>query len=164
MIRNLRELFSIFLFAIFLCFSIAPQAVAEVEWSDTTPKLNLTHIFHGEINRHGKPVGLHVAPNESAASKRRLQKILSGPNRTGVYTANVQIFDTAQQKWKTKFSSLFPDYMTRQQIIGSILNAISHNFLGSGAKWRGPSGHGFFIEGYIRNDRVNTAYPIYARD
>ncbi len=31
-------------------------------WSRTSPPINLTHIFEGEINKRGKPVGYHARP------------------------------------------------------------------------------------------------------
>ena len=134
-------------------------------WSETTPSLNLTHIFEGEINRHGKPVGFHVAPKEPMGANARIKKILSKPNKAGVYTAIVEIYDARENRWKEKFSSFFPDDFSRQQIIDSILFAIANNRLPSGARWRGPSGHGFLIEGYRFGDGdVNTAYPLYVAD
>ncbi len=141
------------------------EAPARGFWSETKPSLNLTHIFDGEINRHGKPVGFHVAPREPIGATSRIKKIMSGPNRVGVYTAMVEIFDPDERRWKEKFSSFFPDDFSRQQIISSILFAHSNNRLPEGSRWRGPSGHGFLIEGYrFGNGDINTAYPLYVAD
>ncbi|WP_293951224.1 EndoU domain-containing protein [Sneathiella sp.] len=134
-------------------------------WSKTKPTINLTHIFEGEINRSGKPVGFHVAPKEPMGAKSRIRKVMSGPNRAGVYTAMVEIYDPGERRWKEKFSSFFPDDFSRQQVIDSILFALANNMLPKGARWRGPSGHGFLIEGYrYSSGDVNTAYPLYVAD
>ncbi len=141
------------------------EAPARGLWSESTPSLNLTHIFDGEINRHGKPVGFHVAPKEPLGAKSRIKEVLSGPNKAGIYTATVEIYDPAERRWKEKFSSFFPDDFSRDQVIQSILFAIANNMLPQGARWRGPSGHGFLIEGYrFGNGDVNTAYPLYVAD
>jgi hypothetical protein len=134
-------------------------------WSETTPSLNLKHIFDGEINRHGKPVGFHVAPKEPMGATSRIRHILSGPNRAGVYTAMVEIYDPSERRWKEKFSSFFPDDFSREQVIDSILFALANNRLPEGSRWRGPSGYGFMIEGYrFGNGDINTAYPLYVED
>ncbi|WP_373086803.1 EndoU domain-containing protein [Sneathiella sp.] len=141
------------------------NAISTSQRPDTEPSINLSHIFDGEINRHGKPVGLHVAPAAADSAHAQLKKILSGPNRVGVYTAIVRIFDPNELKWKEKFSSIFPDRLSRQEIIAAILNAVSRKPVASGAKWRGPSGRGFMIEGYQSKDgTINTAYPLYVAD
>ncbi|MEX1034392.1 MAG: EndoU domain-containing protein [Sneathiella sp.] len=133
--------------------------------SIASPALNLPHIFDGEINSRGKPVGFHVAPRESTNPHARIKNILSGPNQVGVYTATVEIYDPEEKRWKEKFSSFFPDNLTKEEVIDSILFAISNNELQKGARWRGRSGHGFLIEGYrAPNGYVNTAYPLYVAD
>jgi Bacterial EndoU nuclease len=134
-------------------------------WSQTNPKLNITHIFEGEINRRGKPVGFHVPPPRQGYPRSRVKKILSGPNTSGVTTAIVEIYDPLEKRWKDKFSSLFPISLSRQQIINAILRAASRNELSDGSKWRGKSGYGFYIEGYRYKDgAINTAYPLYVAD
>lgn len=148
---------------------LLPQFSADSEarsqWSKTRPSLNLTHIFEGEINRSGKPVGFHVAPKEPLGAKSRITRRMSGPNRAGVYTAMVEIYDPVERRWKEKFSSFFPDHFSRQQVIDSILYAAANNMLPGGSRWRGPSGHGFLIEGYrYNNGDINTAYPLYVAD
>ncbi|MDF2367991.1 EndoU domain-containing protein [Sneathiella sp.] len=144
---------------------LSNEAPARGFWTETSPSLNLTHIFDGEINRHGKPVGFHVAPKEPMGATSRIKHILSGPNHAGVYTAMVEIYDSDDRRWKEKFSSFFPDDFSRQQVVDSILFAHSNNRLPEGSRWRGPSGHGFLIEGYrFGNGDINTAYPLYAKD
>ena len=159
------------LLALFGClavlYAVTPlffnDETARSSWSETTPALNITHIFEGEINNRGKPVGLHVVPKDRAHA--RIKKILSGPNQAGVFTAVVEIYDPIENAWKDKFSSFFPSDFSKKQIIKSILFALSNNMLSQGARWRGPSGHGFLIEGYhTQRGEVNTAYPLYVAD
>ena len=134
-------------------------------WSNTTPSINLAHIFKGQINKHGKPVGFHVAPRVIEPEGSHIKKVISGPNKAGVYTATVEIYDPQRKKWKEKFSSIYPNDLSKQQIIDSILNAYSHDMLSSDFKWRGPSGHGFLIEGYRnKTGAIETAYPVFIAD
>jgi len=132
-----------------------------VEWSATDPPVNTTHIFNGQINQRGKPVGFHARPGGRNPPAARVVRILDGPNRAGVYTADVEIRDGS--RWLGKNSTLYPDAMSREQVIAAVLNAFRSRSGGSGEKFRGPSGRGFTIEGYFQNGRINTAYPIFQR-
>ncbi|MEA2114376.1 MAG: EndoU domain-containing protein, partial [Thermodesulfobacteriota bacterium] len=68
------------------------------------------------------------------------------------------------RRWKEKFSTLFPDSMTRHQVIEAVLHAWKHRNTGSKTKWEGPAGTGFTIQGYLnRRGNINTAYPIYTK-
>jgi EndoU nuclease-like protein len=155
----------LFFVLIWAQFETSAPATSQSIWSDTDPTINVTHIFEGEINRRGKPVGFHVPPPENGYPQSRVKEILSGPNKSGVITAIVEIFDAREKRWKDKFSSLFPKRLSRQEIINAILKAASRSELGRGAKWRGRSGYGFYIEGYRYDDgAINTAYPLYVED
>ncbi len=135
------------------------------DWSNTTPAINLTHIFTGEINRHGKASGFHFRPNGQDLENARVKEVLSGPNASGVYTAIVEILDRKKGEWREKFSSLFPDKLKKSQLVSAILSAYRKNILTGSRKWRGPSGFGFLIEGYtLKDGRIITAYPIYKLD
>jgi hypothetical protein len=127
-------------------------------WSDTRPAINLTHIFAGEINRRGKPVGFHFRPNGVNPPGSGVVHIVDRPNRVGVYTAVVWI----GRRNQTKFSTLYPDRMTRQIVIEAILSAYRQGRR-RGERFSGPSGYGFTIEGYIQNGFISTAYPLYSR-
>ncbi|MCF8469059.1 MAG: EndoU domain-containing protein [Sneathiella sp.] len=166
--RPVKLLWVVTLLFLVSCTTNTGNAVADAtadEWSDTTPSINLTHIFKGQINKHGKPVGFHDASRVVEPDGSKIKKIVSGPNKAGVYTAIVEIYDPGEKKWKEKFSSFYPDDLSKQQIIEAILNAISHDMLQSSAKWRGPSGHGFMIEGYrTRTGAIATAYPVFIAD
>jgi hypothetical protein len=130
------------------------------EWSRTSPPVNMTHLFEGEINRRGKPVGFHSRPGGQDPENARVTRIVERPNRAGVYTAEVEI--RSNSGWLAKRSTLYPDRMDRAAVIRAVLNAF-HDRTGNGEKFRGPSGQGFTIEGYFQGGRINTAYPIYTR-
>jgi hypothetical protein len=130
--------------------------------SRTSPPINLTHIFEGEINKRGKPVGYHSRPGGKDPANARVGRVIDRPNRLGVYTAEVEI--RSGSRWLSKRSTFYPDRMDRAAVIQAILNAFKNRTSGSSEKFRGPSGRGFTIEGYYQNGRINTAYPIFARD
>lgn len=136
-------------------------ARADEKWSRTSPPVNVTHIFEGEINKRGKPVGFHSRPDGRDPGNARVTRIMDRPNRAGVYTAEVEI--RSGSRWLPKRSTFYPDRLDRQAVIQAILNAY-RNSRGGGEKFRGPSGQGFTIEGYFQNGRINSAYPIYTRD
>ena len=127
-------------------------------WSDTQPAINLTHIFAGEINRRGRAVGFHARPGGIDPAGSGVVRVVDRPNRFGVYTAVVWI----GRRGRTKFSTLYPDRLTRLLVIQAILAAFRRGQR-RGERFRGPSGHGFTIEGYFQNGRISTAYPIYLR-
>jgi hypothetical protein len=132
------------------------------QWSRTSPEINLSHIFEGAINSRGKPTGFHSRPGGRDPRHARLKKIKAGPNRRGVYTAKVEIYDPQSGRWKEKFSTFFPNTMNRQQVIEAVLHAWKQRKKSRGNKWEGPSGRGFTIQGYLnRRGNINTAYPLY---
>ena len=131
-------------------------------WSETNPPINIRHVFRGEINRRGKPVGFHATVVQPKNAK--VSRIRSKPNTYGIYVAEVAIRRNPQASWQTKTSSMFPDKMSQKAVTDAILRAY-HNSK-KGQKFRGRSELGFSIEGYLTRDRkrINTAYPIYVRD
>lgn len=132
------------------------------KWSDTNPNINQWHIFDGEINRRGKPVGYHSRPNGQDPETARIKSIRDSPNRSGVYTATIEIRDGNQ--WKEKFSSFFPDSMSRDDVLNAVLNAYNNSNDRNAQPFEGPSGLGFKIQGYTSNKGgINTAFPIFVR-
>lgn len=132
------------------------------QWSDTDPNINLWHVFEGEINRSGKPVGFHSRPNGQDPANARVVSVRDKPNKAGVYTATIEILDGSQ--WKEKFSSFFPDTMSRDEVIDAVLNAYNNSSNRNAQPFEGPSGLGFSIQGYTSNrGGINTAFPIYVR-
>ena len=162
------KLHSAFLAALaVICVACTPQGVqAEKKvWTKTSPAINATHIFLGEINRKGKPTGFHARPGGNNPKSARVARKREGPNRIGIYTAQVEIRDKDTGEWKEKFSTFFPDKMDHGTVVEAILHAYRHREPGRDAPWRGPSGHGFPIQGYtLRDGRINTAFPIYIKD
>jgi hypothetical protein len=138
------------------------------EWSRTSPSVNLGHIFEGQINKRGKPVGFHSRPGGQNPRNARLVRVIDRPNRAGVYTAEVEI--RSGGGWLAKRSTFYPDRLDRALVVQAILNAYKNRERGGGEKFRGPSGKGFTIEGYYQNGginqngRINTAYPIFIRN
>lgn len=132
------------------------------KWSDTNPNVNQWHIFDGEINRSGKPVGFHSRPDGRDPATARVRSVRDAPNRLGVYTASIEIRDGNQ--WREKFSSFFPDSMSRNEVLDAVLNAYENSGDPQAQPFEGPSGLGFQIQGYTSNKGgINTAFPIYVR-
>lgn len=132
------------------------------KWSDTTPNINQWHIFDGEINRSGKPVGFHSRPGGQDPANARIRSIRDAPNKIGVYTASIEIRDGNQ--WKEKFSSFFPDSLSRNDVIKAVLHAYDNSNDPNAQPFEGPSGLGFRIQGYTSNrGGINTAFPIFVR-
>lgn len=169
---KLSRSFSIWQVAFIFC--LWAFSVQAADWSDTTPPINLTHIFDGEINKRGKAVGFHVRTLGRDPEHARLSKLMSGPNKLGVYTGSAEIYDPDDGRWKAKsFSSFFPDRLTRDEIQKLIIAAFHNATPNKVGKWRGRSGIGFQIEGWLcpkggtktcPDGAINTAYPLYQKD
>lgn len=133
------------------------------KWSKTEPNINQWHIFAGEINRSGKPVGYHSRPGGQDPAGARVKSVRDRPNKAGVYTAAIEIRDG--QQWKEKFSSFFPDSLSRNEVLQAILNAYENSDNPNAQPFEGPSGLGFSVQGYTSSrGGINTAFPIYVRD
>ena len=132
------------------------------KWSKTDPNINQWHIFAGEINRSGKPVGFHSRPGGQDPANARIRSIRDKPNSAGVYTASIEIRDGDQ--WKDKFSSFFPDSLSRQEVLDIVIHAYKNSDNPNAQPFEGPSGMGFSIQGYTSNQGgINTAFPIFVR-
>jgi len=131
------------------------------KWSNTSPEINLHHVFEGEINRKGRPTGYHSRPGGVDADGAKIIRITDGPNSLGIYTAVIAIRDGNQ--WKEKqLSSFFPDSMSPDEVIAAIVNAYKNSANQNSQPWRGPSGLGFDIQGYTTSrGGINTAFPLY---
>ncbi|HKV07389.1 MAG TPA: EndoU domain-containing protein [Thermoanaerobaculia bacterium] len=137
---------------------------SEKRWSRTSPAVNETHLFFGEINKRGKPVGFHARPGGRDPQGARVVRVVDRPNRRGVYTAEVEI-KNGEGRWLRKRSTFFPDGMDREAVLAAVVNAYRSRTTGNADKFRGPSGKGFTIEGWRLDDgRINTAYPVYTND
>ncbi len=163
----MRTSLPIFLIALLFLLATGGQLQAKStnhQWSKTSPEINLGHIFEGAINRKGKPTGFHSRPGGQDPKHARLIQVKARANKSGVYTATVEVYDPHTKQWKEKFSTLFPDSMSRDQVIDAILHAFKNRTTGNKTKWEGPSGKGFTIQGYLnKRSNINTAYPLYKR-
>lgn len=131
------------------------------KWSDTRPAINLEHIFEGEVNKRGKPVGYHSRPGGVDPDGARVVRIVEGPNRIGVYVAEIEIRNPAG-RWLRKRSTFYPDRLSREEVVAAILHAWNQRTKGRNNPFRGPSGEGFEIEGRpLDGGDINTAYPIF---
>ena len=105
------------------CLSLLLQGtfstnVEASKWSNTEPKVNLTHIFEGEINKRGRAVGFHARPYGRDPERAHLYRLISGPNSLGIYTGEAEIYDVDTDRWKQKaFSSFFPDKISKDQVL-----------------------------------------------
>jgi len=95
------------------------------KWSNTSPEINLHHIFEGEINRQNKPVGYHSRPGGIDPDGAKIVRIRDKPNSAGVYTATIALRDGSQ--WKEKFSSFFPDSMSADDVTQAVLSAYKNS-------------------------------------
>lgn len=136
----------------------------DVQWTSTSPPINETHLFEGEINRRGQPVGFHSRPGGKDPENARLVAVTDGPNRAGVYGAEVEVRESGGS-WLRKRSTMYPDAMGRADVVRAVLHAYENRTTGASQKFSGPSGRGFTIDGYLLPDgRINTAFPIYRKD
>jgi hypothetical protein len=130
--------------------------------ANNPPKIDVGHIFHGEINANGKPVGFHHRGSIGHTGRARIVVgTESVPNAQGVYTAKVQVFKPSAGNWVTKKSTFFPDSWSRLQVINEIRSAFINAHLIRGRLWEGISPSGVRIQGYFEGNTIKTAYPIY---
>lgn len=145
--------------------SNAPGSLNQSKWSDTSPSINLEHVFHGEINKRGKPTGFHSRPGGKAPETARIARVMSKANKAGVYTARIEVYDPSRDQWREKFSSMFPDELSQAEVIKAISHAYKNRNKSKEQPWSGPSGLGFQIQGYVlRDGRINTAFPVYRKN
>lgn len=162
--KRSRTLVLFVLLLALLPFAGEGRSRSEKRWSRTSPAINETHLFLGEINKRGKPVGFHSRPGGRDPQGARVARIVDPPNRRGVYTAEVEIRN-GEGRWLRKRSTFFPDGMDRGAVLAAVLSAYRSRTTGNADKFRGPSDKGFTIEGWLLDDgRINTAYPVYVND
>ena len=140
----------------------APEVdLGDGEWSRTRPAVNLEHIFEGQVNKRGKPVGFHSRPGGRDPSGARVVRIVEGPNRAGVYIADVEIRN-GSGRWLKKRSTFYPDRLGREEVVAAVLHAWNQRERGRNNPFHGPSGEGFEIEGRpLDGGDINTAYPLF---
>ncbi|WP_162181424.1 EndoU domain-containing protein [Thalassospira australica] len=155
-------------------------------WNSSDPAINLDHVFCGEARSGSKAAGFHARPGGQNPGTVIDFDISKPANDNGVY-AGMATFDNPNGRDPVKFSSIFPDSCTRDQIVASISYAFDHqNACPPGAPgwWHcGPNRpkssdgvpdvavNGFCIGddpgsrftiviGLLRDGRINTAFPL----
>jgi hypothetical protein len=134
----------------------------EAKWTTSDPPINLAHIDYGEINRRGEAVGYHHRPNGVDPPGARVERIVQPPDASGVYRARVALRDPMTGGWidKKAPSTFFPDAMSDDELIKAVLAAFQTGRRRGDGQFIGASGHGFAIEGWYQNGRINAAYPL----
>ena len=76
----------------------------------------------------------------------------------------VVLQDPATGAWVRKKmpSTFYPDAMSSNEVVEAILAAFHDAEPRGSGQFVGPSGHGFAIEGWYQNRRINAAYPLRA--
>lgn len=133
-------------------------------WSNTKPQINETHLFCGEINSRWKPTWFHSMPEWKEPETVQIVKT-EEKNKFWVYNAKIKVYDIKNKKFREKFSSIFPDHLSKQEVENAILNAWKNKKYYKNSKFQGPSGLWFEISGYTYKwkNKINTAYPIYKK-
>jgi hypothetical protein len=147
-------------------------------WSDTSPPINQQHVFCGEWNkRKNRPVGFHSRPGSNNPATVGRLKITQQPNAEGLYGVR---WSYAGHPDRPKFSSMFPDTCSRDQVLKSIVYAARHpkscpdgapHWMKCGSNKPRSDGDGYcealdgsvFKIGFatLRNSsKINTAFPI----
>jgi len=150
-----------------------------IEWSQTTPSVDLGHIFCGKINSKGRAGGYHHREGGVDSSAARIQSVLKINNKNGVYISQT-VSVLKEKKWikKKNISSFFPDVCTYEQVVNSIVySAKNIECRYPNGKWAGKSspiensndyclgldGKALMINGYWHGSltrKVATAWPL----
>jgi EndoU nuclease-like protein len=146
---------------------------------DNGVQMNQKHLFCGEWNR-GRAKGFHSRPDGMSPDTVAKLSIQDKPNAAGIYTGR---WSYQNHPEKNKFSSMFPNNCSAQQVLNSINYASSNsdpqcpkgapNWTKCGqnkpqtsnkedSKYCSKDGQ-FFTIGYAppKNGKINTAFPIF---
>ena len=171
---------SLFFVLTFFIGSVASEVecVGISHWSATNPPINQQHVFCGEWNnRKNRPAGFHSRPSGVNPSTIGSLSITQQPNAKGLYGVR---WSYAGHPDREKFSTMFPDACSQEQVLRSIVYAVKHPVpCPQGApRWAacGPNKPPQDGEGYceasdnsiftiafatLKNSKkVNTAFPI----
>lgn len=102
--------------------TVAQLNVAQDAWDAAISHTKATwedHIFNGGLKDNGDPNGYHSKAGDSPTHEAFGDKNTSvGPK--GVYNQNVRLKNSPN---KTKFSTFFPDGLTKDQVIATVASA-----------------------------------------
>ncbi|MBN9123140.1 MAG: hypothetical protein BGO99_10875 [Nitrosospira sp. 56-18] len=155
--------------------AILPQWVT----LDNGMKLNQRHVFCGEWSG-GRPKGFHSRPAAANPPTIREFKVQDPPDPAGIYTGK---WTHGNDPARYKFSSMFPDTCSMEQVLHSISYASAHpdascpvaspawarcgknrpaRVVGAGLAGYCGNSEVLFAIGFAapKNNRINTAFPI----
>lgn len=138
---------------------VADRAAASGAYSDTSPPIQLNHLFHGVINRRGNATGFHARPGGIDPPDARLLRVTAPPDANGVYAGRVEI----QGEPKRASSTFFPDALPPNEVLEAIVTAFRDGEHDRDGRFVGNSGRGFIVEGWYRHGRIESAYPLRER-
>lgn len=141
------------------------------------PKVDMHHV-QGEVNpnkwipklKMKMPSGTgghYLNPNIRVINEIRPR------NSLGVYEAQIEVFDSANNVWVPKLnpkgklgkSTMFPDHWDEPKIIQQIQEAYIDAGTPTSGKWTGQSSSGLKVQGYVDESSkpfdVRTAWPVY---
>lgn len=143
-------------------------------WSNTNPPISQTHVFCGEWS-HNQPKGFHSRPGGQEPTTVAHSNVTQSPNKQGIYGIK---WSYAGHAAVEKFSTMFPDNCTQEQILNSILYAEKNQTsCPTGApKWascgpNGPTKEGNYCQALdkttfaiafakLTDGKINTAFPL----
>lgn len=114
----------------------------------------IPHSLAGELNKNGDAAGYH---SRVIAGSNAEIKVVSPPDKYGVYKANVKINGVP----KKALSSMFPDTWSAQKIIDEVNYANKNKYLDEANKYIGKASNGMKIEVVIKKGKIDDFWPIY---
>lgn len=117
-----------------------------------------THVFEGEVKRGGRLVGYHSRPGGTDFGNNQVDRNTIVAKQDGCYEARWQ-----RPGLTRKFSTFFPDSWDRptvqKAIREGVADAHANNRIQSNGYFEGQSSSGLWVQGYVNNNQVSTAFP-----
>jgi hypothetical protein len=147
-------------------------------WSDTNPPINQEHVFCGEWNkRKNRPSGFHSRPGGENPSTIGKLNITQKAGARGLYGVRWSFIGHPDRQ---KFSSMFPDTCSRDQVLKSVAYAVNNPKtcpkgsprwakFGPNKPFKGGQGYceasdkSIFTIAFAtfkKSDKINTAFPL----
>ncbi len=131
------------------------------------------HVFEGEFNAHGNPVGYHHREGGVDEGDFKVDDATKSPvDQHGVYEADWT--GTAPDGTEaTKNSSFFPDSYSKEDVRDAVREAFDNRTSPSPSNprlWEGTTSDGMTIQGYVgpgttvadaTEDDIRTAFPVW---